>query len=138
MAFKLKWRWSLLTALSVWIVSAAIYGAGLVTWKDVTLAHTFIWPAVIFAALLPFSFAKLVNSKWLMPVAAVWSGAAFPGVYIGGSWIMGWTNHCGKICALGGVVIFLAFAGLGVIHEWSRIAAFVRRRLVHSIQTAAV
>lgn len=136
--FRLKWRWLVLTALGAWLPAVALYEAGVVIWKDVTLAHTFIWPTMVFVALIPFSSAKLINSKWLMPIAGVWAGATFPGVYIGGSWIMGWVNHCGKLCAIGGVAIFLIFTGLGVIHQWPRLVAFGRRQLTRSIQAAAV
>lgn len=136
--FRLKWKWILLVASGLWLPIVALYEAGFVIWEDVTFAHTLIWPAMVVVALIPFSSAKLVNSKWLMPIAGVWAGTMFPGVYIGGNWIMGWVNHCGKLCAVGGMAIFLAFNMLGAIYEWSRIVAFGRRKLAHSIQAAAV
>ena len=122
--FRFRWKWNLLMALSAWIPAVVLYEAGLVGWKDVTFAHTLIWPVMVLVTLAPFSFPKLVDSKWLMPIAGVWASMAFPGVYIGGSWVMGWVNHCGKLCVVGGVAIFLAFNALGAIttfrHRWVR------------------
>lgn len=114
----LKWKWILLMALGAWIPVAALYETGFTTWKDITLVHTLICPAIALVALIPFSYMKLANSRWLMPVAGIWAGVAFPGVYIGGCWMMGWVNHCGKLFAVGGIVLFLTLNTMGVVERW--------------------
>jgi hypothetical protein len=113
--FRYQWKWSLLTAFGVWAFVVVIYVAGFVPWKDVTFVHTFIWPAVMLVALVPLSIPIFADSKWFMPGMGAWMGVTIPGVYIGGSWVAGFENHCGKVATLGGIVAFLALNILWVI-----------------------
>jgi len=124
---RLKYRWVLLFALSVWFALTLAIALGTAKREGVTATFAFVPLAIILVALAPISVPRIVEHRWFLPISSIWGCGTIVIIHLIGSRLLGYGHQCDR------VVIFASLGGYGTLVTIWIVAKFYRwmRTLIH-------